>query len=253
METIPFVSSGVTDANPVSAHNPDEQSVQQASATGSALNTGGLRENVLRFIDSQCREADCGNPEQLRNAFIQLSRLYNRNELTDAEQNRLAPILSRIGVDVIFSRNRHILEPAYIVKEGDTADSVATAFQISPELLMKINGLTGARPLRPGTPLKVVHGQFDARISSAKGQFVLILGGLYAGQFSVSVGKEIQNIRGEFYVVERMNSYRGKTFTLNNGIVLHSGQQDGKALCFTERDANELFDILTENSVLVFE
>jgi LysM repeat protein len=252
IETIPFTSTpAAVTSSTVKTTAAEEQLVQQVSAVSSPSNES--LENVIRFIDSQCREADTGNPEQLRNAFIQLSRLYNRKELGEAERNHLVPILSRIGVDVIFSRSRHILEPAYIVKEGDTVDSVAAAFQISPELLMKINGLTGARPLRTGTPLKVVHGQFDAHISTAKGQFVLILGGLYAGQFQVAAGKDVQNIRGEFYVAEKTDSYRGKTLMLNNGVVLCSGVQGSNKICFTDKDANELFDILTENSVIVFE
>ena len=270
METIPFeVTQGAAPATSVSEarvsktpetkirETPAEtQPVKQVSANVSnsrSAPSAELRDSVVQFIDSQCKDADSGNPEKLRNAFIQLSRLYDRKELSESERNYLVPILSRIGVDVIFSHRQHVLEPAYITKEGDTADSVAASFQISPELLMKINGLTGARPLKPGTPLKVVHGQFDARIMLAKGQTVLILGGLYAGQFPVSVGKDIQNISGEFYVVEKSNSYRGKTLTLNNGVVLLAGSQDGKTLCFAEKDAGELFDILTVNSVVVFE
>lgn len=221
--------------------------------------TTEIRDTVSRFVKSQCRKIDSGESEQIRNAFVQLSRLYDHPELNEREREQLIPILDRLALDVVFSRKNHILESAYVVRSGDTVDSIAATHKISPALLMKINGLTGARPLEPGTKLKVVLGQFDARVSAGRSEMTLILGGLYAGRFPVTIGEDIVNVRGEFVVTSKSDSYKGKTLILGNGITLCGadrpvpGESPSGSLRFATRDADELFDILTERSVIVLE
>ncbi|MDR1963149.1 MAG: LysM peptidoglycan-binding domain-containing protein [Planctomycetaceae bacterium] len=219
-----------------------------------------VRETVERFVKAQTELIESGEPTKIRNAFIQLSRLlYEYRELNDAERASMLPLLDRLALNVIYSRNAHILEPAYTVRLGDSIDSIAQAFDLSSALLMKINGLTGARPLEPGTVLKVVVGHFDARISAGHRELTLILGGLYAGRFSVALGERIEHLRGEFYVSSKTDTWNEKSLTLNNGVVLYGTDrpQPGDPLAttvrFTQQDAKELFDILTEHSVVIFE
>lgn len=230
---------------------PTAMTVSATSAPGE--NFSGPRDTVGRFIDAQSRAFESGDPERVRSAYIQLSRLYDHKELNEAERTHLRPILDRMGLEIIFSCKQHVLEPAYTVKAGDTIDSIATIYRISPALLMKINGLTGARPLKPGSSLKVVFGQFDARVSVSRNEMTLILGGLYAGRFPVTFGKEIQNLRGDFVVTQKDESFRGKVLTLNNGVTLRCDHSTENSLRFSERDANELFDILTQSSVISME
>lgn len=250
VQTMPMVHPAIA-APAVSAVEPKQQEI--VSVAVSNEDRTGTRDAVGRFIDAQYRAFESGDPERTRSAYVQLSRLYDHKELNESERAHLKPILDRMGLEIIFSCKQHVLEPAYTVKAGDTIDSIASFYRISPALLMKINGLTGARPLKPGSMLKVVFGQFDARVSVSKNEMTLILGGLYAGRFSVTIGKEIRDLRGDFVVTLKDESFRGNVLTLNNGITLRSDNSTENSLRFSERDANELFDILTQSSVITLE
>jgi LysM repeat protein len=245
VDSIPFVAVESTSAMPVT-----EIPVQQAPM---------IRETVERFIKAQTVLIESGEAAKIRNAFVQLSRLYEHQELNETEKAYMLPLLDRLALNVIYSRNAHILESAYIIRLGDSVDSIARTFDLSPALLMKINGLTGARPLEPGTELKIVVGHFDAKISAGHRELTLILGGLYAGRFPVALGERIEHLRGEFYVSSKTDAWNEKSLTLNNGVVLYGTDrpQPGDPLAttvrFTQQDAKELLDILTEHSVIVFE
>ncbi|MDR2704753.1 MAG: LysM peptidoglycan-binding domain-containing protein [Planctomycetaceae bacterium] len=246
IDSIPFVSVESSQVAPTS-----ENSVQQTAPM--------IRETVERFIKAQTVLIESGDTTKIRNAFVQLSRLYEHQELNDAEKVYMMPLLDRLALNVIYSRSAHILEPPYIIRLGDSIDSIARTFDLSPALLMKINGLTGARPLEPGTELKVVVGHFDAKISAGHRELTLILGGLYAGRFPIALGERIEHLRGEFYVNSKTDAWNEKSLMLNNGVVLYGTDrpQPGDPLAttvrFTQQDAKELFDILTEGSVIVFE
>jgi hypothetical protein len=246
IDSIPFVA---VDSSPVAPTT--EIPVQQTAPM--------IRETVERFIKAQTVLIESGDTTKIRNAFIQLSRLYEHQELNNAEKAYMMPLLDRLALNVIYSRNAHILEPAYIIRLGDSIDSIARTFDLSPALLMKINGLTGARPLEPETELKVVVGHFDAKISAGHRELILILGGLYAGRFPIALGERIEHLRGEFYVSSKTDTWNEKSLTLNNGVVFYGTDrpQPGDPLAttvrFTQQDAKELFDILTEGSVIVFE
>lgn len=233
--------------------------VPTTSEPASETERSEIRPTVRRFVESQRKAAASGDIAGMRNAYVQLSRLYDHPELNDEERTSLMPTLDRLALDVIFSCKNHVLEPVYVVQPGDSIDSIAAKYHLSPALLMKINGLTGARPLKPGSELKVVLGQFDAKLSVRRAELVLILGGLYAGRFPMTVGSEVANVRGEFVVMSKSDSYKGKILTLSNGVQFRGFERGASdelptdAFCLSPRDAAELFDILTERSVIVLE
>lgn len=247
-----FVAPTLTPREPEPAETP------KAAASKS---DDAVRPAVRDYIVGQEKSAATEEPDKMRHALIGLTRLYDHPELNAGERAQLTPVLDRLALDVIFSCRHHVLEEPYIVGSGDTIDSIAASYHLSAALLMKINGLTGARPLKPGTPLKVVLGRFDAKVSAQRNELTLVLGGLYAGRFPVTVGREIADLKGEFVVSSKSESFKGKTLILNNGVKLRaldemvgaSESESATAMGFSVRDASELFDILTERSVIVFE
>jgi LysM repeat protein len=176
-------------------------------------------------------------------------------DLNDVERDLVASALDRVALELIYSSKCHSLEPVYKVKLGDTAESIAKQFSISPELLSKINGLNPAEQLTAGRELKVVHGQFDAKVHTKRGELTLLLGGVYAGRFPVNISRNVLSIKGEFVVQSKTITKQTKTLTLNNGIELNGlGRRIGQnALGVSQENIEELFDILTENSVIVIE
>ncbi|MDR0870258.1 MAG: LysM peptidoglycan-binding domain-containing protein [Planctomycetaceae bacterium] len=224
------------------------------------ISTPAVRDAVERFVRNQENVAESGETGKIREAFVQLSKFYNEHgELSSAERSLIQPVLDKLALNVIYSRSSHILEPEYTVREGDTTDSIAEAFDLTAAILMKINGLTGARPLEPGTKLKVLIGPFDAKISVQRQELTLVLGGLYAGRFTAALGERVEGLRGEFYIKTKTDTWNEKVLTLNNGVTFcgRDRQQPNDAqetaVRFTKQDAKELFDILSEHSVIVFE
>jgi len=209
-----------------------------------------VRETIERFVQSQQQLAESGDPNSIRQAFIQLSQLYELDQLESSERAIMRPILDRLALQVIYARETHILEPPYRVKPGETVESIANDFNLPPVLLRKINGLAMSQELTAGTTLKVVYGQFDARISIQRKELTLLLGGLYAGRFSFTLPDENIPVRsGEFYVTNRAD----RMVALNNGWVLATDYARAPTIVFADKDAKEIFDILSEQSVIVVE
>ena len=209
-----------------------------------------IRDTIERFVQSQRLLAESSDPDSVRQAFIHLSQAYELDQLEDAERALMQPILDALALRVIYARGNHILEPPYRVKPGETVESIARNFNLPPALLQKINNLGTSQELPAGAMLKVVHGQFDARMSIQRRELTLLLGGLYAGRFSFSLPNENMPIRkGEFYVTHRTD----RMITLNNGWILATNHVRNATIVLTEQDAREIFDILSEHSVIVVE
>jgi LysM repeat protein len=248
-------------------HSPSQSLPQPASQFGSQFGSQSVsqpvsqstsqavREMVLRFVKEQLREYGTRENAKMHVALVQLSKFYDRQDLNDVERDHVAEALDKVALEVIYSSKCHVLEPAYRVKAGDTTESIAKQFDISPALLSKINGLNPAEQLTAGKELKVVHGQFDAKVHTKRGELTLLLGGVYAGRFPVTIGRNILNVNGEFVVQNKTISKSTKTLTLNNNIELNGlNRRIGQnALGVSQENIEELFDILTENSVIVLE
>jgi hypothetical protein len=112
-----------------------------------------------------------------------LSQYSGDPQLTSTEAAELDTLLSQLAGTVIYS-TEHELEPAYRVGPGETLVDIAARFQVTPELLAKVNGLTLQSRLTPGTELKVVRGPFHAVLS--EGGLRLVLDGRYAGRFEAA-------------------------------------------------------------------
>ena len=209
------------------------------------------RETTIgQFIQSQRQLAESGDPENIRQAFILLSRLYELDRLDDSERTAMQPILDVLALKVIYAKGAHILEPPYRVNPGETIESIAKDFNLTPAFLRKVNGLGTSQEVPAGTMLKVVVGQFDARISLQRRELTLLLGGLYAGRFSFSLPNEgLQARKGDCYVTHRAD----RAVMLNNGWVLATNLARNATIVFTDQDARDISDILSEQSVIVME
>ncbi|GHT14442.1 hypothetical protein FACS1894170_11450 [Planctomycetales bacterium] len=207
------------------------------------------------FIESQRIDAQSNDNVKVRRAFVQLSRFFEQKQYNEAEQKALMPVLDKLALDVIYAKDTHILEEPYLVRDGETIESVAANYSLTPQLLRNINGYAANQQPTPGSRLKVLAGQFDAVVSSKRKEMVLLLGGLYAGRVPIIIGNKAVMQSGEFYVVSKSEA---KVLTLSNGVVLggsvvHSVGSPGMTILLNNKDAKEVFDILSPRSVVVFE
>jgi hypothetical protein len=212
---------------------------------------------------------------QFSQVHLELTTYYCNTRLAPQESRVLMELLDQLAGTVIYSRD-HLLEPAYRVQPGDTLDRIATAYNVSPELLLKINGLR-TKELLPGQELKVVRGPFEALVDLGRYEMMLLVGGRYAGRFRVGVGRDRANLEGVFLVREKRlrpvyygpdrvmaaddpaNPLGGRLLNLGTitepwGIhgtdnARNVGANDGRgAICLAQREIDDVFDILSVGS-----
>jgi len=151
---------------------------------------------------------------KLAEAHLALSSLYGNPDLPPDMARQITELLDQLAGTVIYSRG-HYLEPAYFSQPGETLEQIAQRYNVPWQLLAKINGLlppdapcmddsAKARPLPPGTELKVVRGPFDAIVNLEQRTLTLMLQGRYAGRFRIGLGRDVPNPEGEYTVCNKV-------------------------------------------------
>jgi hypothetical protein len=234
---------------------------------------GGDAEIVQQFQvawDEGIRMLDEG---RLSEGLAKLSEWYEHPRLSAAEHGQLTDLLDQVAGTVIYSTQHH-LEPAHVVKAGETLESIGEQYQVPWQLLAKVNGIDDPKTVQPGEQLKVVRGPFDATISLEKRQLSLMLKGMYAGRFVVGIGRDMPPREGTFAVGEKVESptYHGRDRTieandpanplgkrliaLDDNLSIHgtgpltdlsSTNQPG-CISLGSRDVEDVFDILGPGS-----
>lgn len=218
-----------------------------------------VREAFAAFIEAAHRDLQAG---KLAEVHEKLSMLYDSPQLTLEQNQELTDLLDQVAGTVVYSQ-QHLLEPAYIVKAGDTLETIADEYNVPWQLLAKINGIPDSQSLQPGQELKVVRGPFDAVVHLDEHELTLTVGGLYAGRFPIGVGRGQANLEGEYFVEEKLvqaddpNNPLGRYWIrLDDRIGIHGtndprniGTNDGPGtLSLSGQDIEDVHDILSIGS-----
>jgi LysM repeat protein len=139
---------------------------------------------------------------ELARAHQMLSPWHGNQSLTPVESQQVEKLLGQLAGTVIYS-TEHRLEPPYLVRQGETLESIARQHDVPWQLLAKINGVPPTEPLRPGQQLKVVRGPFEGVLDLRRKQLSLKLDGRYAGKFAVSGPTDASFPPGEWRVVDK--------------------------------------------------
>jgi len=244
------------------------------TSPAAAAEAPGFSEQFVHVMQGAKAQLDAG---RLGQAHLELTSYYNSRRFAPAESGVLTELLDQLAGTVVYSR-QHLLEPPYRVQPNDTLDRIAAAYQVTPELLVKINGLRDPRDLQPGSDLKVVRGPFEAVVDLSRYEMTLMVGGRYAGRFPVGVGRDRARLEGVYVVQDKKvrpiyygpsnavvasedpsNPLGGRLINLgtvtepwgihgtdNNKNV---GSNEGRgAICLTQRDIDDVYDILSVGS-----
>jgi LysM repeat protein len=141
--------------------------------------------------------------QELARAHQLLSQWYGDPSLTPVEAEKVETLLGQLAGTVVYS-TEHQLEPAYVVKSGDTLETIAKQYEVPWQLLAKINGIPAADQVRPGQELKVVRGPFTAVVDLGRSQLTLMLDGRYAGKFPVTVPSAAAVSEGQWLVDQKL-------------------------------------------------
>jgi len=172
---------------------------------------------------------------------------------------------------VIYSQ-QDLLHPPHVVASGETLPAVAMPLGISWQLLGKINGVADPTDLVPGEHLKVLRGPFDAVVSISRRRLTLQLGGYYAGNFPVVIGRSFLPRVGSSIAVAEVRRIQGRdaqplnaatidpatkpAIVLTDGLVIEAADDTGlvsdaspaTSLVVSVRDFGDLIDILGPGS-----
>ncbi len=248
--------------------------VPPATANGAANPAHGDAELVAQFraiMETIRQRLDEG---KLDEGLQTLTQLYEMPSLPERQRAEVVDLMGQVAGTVIYSKQSIVRAP-HRVEPGETLEMIAARYQITPELLMKINGLPDRSAVRPGDLLKVLPGPFSAVVSLERRELVLYVGGMYAGRFPIGIGRDQPRLEGVYGVRDkvRMPAYVGPdqvsipagdprnplgraALELGNGVALHGcdspsaiGRDDNRGtICLGERDLADLFDILTIGS-----
>ena len=224
----------------------------------------------LAAFDQAKRELEAG---RLAEAHYLLSRWYDDPSLTPPELQQLTELLDQLAGTVIYS-TQNLIEPACEVQPGESLERIAQRYNVPWQLLAKINGIEDPHSLRPGERLKVVRGPFNAVVSLDKCTLTLYLNSTYAGRFPVGLGREHPPREGQYVITDKVTdpTYYGPGRTIERGdpgnplgrrwlglgnqMGIHgtneprpAGRTDlGGSISLSERDVEDVFDILSEGS-----
>ena len=252
---------------------PDVSASARLSPGIGRPNPDRVRQPFAEFIAAAKERLDQGEFVEIYEA---LNAWHGERRLTADEDRQLTELLDQVAGTVVYSTG-HFLEPAYRVRPGDTLDQIAETYNVTPQLLAKINGIRDPGSLAPGEELKVIRGPFDATVDLDKLELTLNLQGRYAGRFSIGTGNDHPQLEGSHTVRQKMigPTYYGREGTiaaddpdnplgkrwieLDNRIGIHGtnyprnvGAVGGRgAICLGDRDIDDVFDILTIGSRVV--
>jgi LysM repeat protein len=153
------------------------------AVTGSALAAGAPAASFAASwptIQTALERGDLAEAHKL------LSPWLDEPSLNPSDAEKVNILLSQLAGTVIYS-TEHRLQPARVVKAGESLETIAQEYNVPWQLLAKINGIPTANQVRPGQELKVVTGPFSAVVDLGSSQLTLLVDGRYAGKFSITV------------------------------------------------------------------
>jgi hypothetical protein len=246
-----------------------------APAYDAAAVAGRLSQhNFRRAFDTARRQIDEG---EFRAALATLSPHYGQAGLTPQQQGELVAWLDALAAKVIYSPEHLLAEPYKVRGSHERMIDVARKCGVTAHLLQNINAAAVNSPdvLLPGTVLKVVPGPFRAEVNLASGEITVFLNELYAGRFPVAIGDE-PALPGQYQVHQKQNMptyvgsdgrtvagndpanpYGAFSLNLNSHVRIHGSPLIASAgkprgcISLSPKDAQDLYGILTEGSIVV--
>ncbi len=206
---LPHFDSQTGSSSPVGSNDEAQNSQPNTTQPSSSA-------PILPFATAREQALELASTGKLSQALQLLSGYYDSPELTGSQHADLVDLLDALSREVIYS-TRHLSENPHTVTASDSIAGLAQRYQVTPELLTKINRLGDSKTLLNGSQLKVLSGPFRAVVSLERQELTLFMGELYAGRFPVSFGQDPAPAEGTFEVVDRR---RDRTYYAMGGKIV---------------------------------
>jgi LysM repeat protein len=203
----------------------------------------------------------------LKTAHQMLSKWHGNDSLSPADAQKVEALLGQLAGTVIYS-NEHQLEPARVVKPGETLETIAKEYNVPWQLIAKINGIPSASQVQPGQSLKVVRGPFNAVVDLHRSELTLEVDGRYAGTFPISIPPGTQVSEGPWLVDQKdaiassrsivlrsaansAASLAAPKLTITASATAPGAGMPGLEIQVAPQDADDLSDILSVGSRVI--
>lgn len=162
-----------------------------------------LSDHPLADAQAAMNQGNLLQARTILNAAL-LSGKLNQDEASQAKQ-----LIGQANAALILSPTRDPNDPfvsTYRVASGDSLAKIASRYNVTWELLARMNGITNPRKLRAGQTIKVVQGPFSAVVNKQTFKIDLWLGkpegqqSLYIMQFPVGLGQNDSTPDGSWIV-----------------------------------------------------
>ena len=146
-------------------------------------------------------------PRKLLNDALQSGALTG-DDLKSAKQ-----LLNQINSTVVFSARKFPDDPSggtFTVPPGGVLEKIAKSHDVSPQLLMRINGISDPRRLQAGQNLKIISGPFNALVNKTDFTIEVWMGepggkqSMYITSFPVGLGKDDSTPTGTWAVSNKL-------------------------------------------------
>jgi LysM repeat protein len=208
-----------------------------------------------------------------REALLALTPFYDDPAIPADQQEELVGWLDALAAKVVYS-TEHLLEPAHIVRRGETLYSISNSCHVPYLLLKNINAVRDNDVLLPGSQLKIVRGPFQAEVDLSRQEITVYVQKLYAGRFNFTLGpepappgeylvkvkepaKQFSSPQGVLGPKDPRNPYGGIYIDLGKGVSIHGSpgeaynDQPVGCIQLAPRDAEDLFAILAKDESVV--
>src|SRR6476469_5448918 len=125
-----------------------------------------------------------GKLTEARDAFVGFIQKYPSGKHLEEARD----MLGEINVDILLSRHPSPEKTEYIVKPGDVLAKIARKLKTTPELIMRMNNLSGTM-LHIGEHLLISHPDFSIVIQRKANVVVLLNHGTFFKQYHVREAK----------------------------------------------------------------
>ena len=125
-----------------------------------------------------------GKLTEARDALVAFIQKYPSGKHLDEARD----VLGEVNVDILLSRHPSPEKIEYVVKPGDVLAKISRKLKTTPELIMRMNNMSGTM-LRIGEHLLISHPEFAMAIQRKANLIVLLNHGAFFKQYHVREAK----------------------------------------------------------------
>ncbi len=142
-----------------------------------------------------------GEKHKARNMF---SALYFAADDRD-RRNEIKTELDKLNAELVFSMTPSPDAIIYTVQPGDTLSTIASKFNTSYELIMKINN-KGRSMIRVGERLKILKGEISLLVDKSDFTLTVLLDGQFIKQYAVGIGMFDKTPEDVFLIKDKLKN-----------------------------------------------